>query len=51
MIYDLSKMEENDVYAINLSCYHSYIYYHKTGKVINSIWRWTFVMGLVGAYH
>lgn len=33
MIYDLSKMEENDVYAINLSCYHSYIYYHKTRKL------------------
>lgn len=30
MIYDLSKMNEKDVYTINLSCVRSYVYYHES---------------------
>ena len=32
MIYELSKMREEDVYSINLRCVRSYVYYHVTKK-------------------
>ena len=32
MIYELSKMREEDVYSINLRCVRSYVYYHETKK-------------------